>query len=123
MLVLPTGQGGVLYSPSHFHPIVFNTRFRNITCEHVVFVLTCAIKLSASDIGDDLLLRLSVMVRNVSVVLGCRDPIDTYPGDVGASSCPPADVDALKLAYSTFQESDSRTLVAEIDSAEGETLL
>jgi hypothetical protein len=31
MLVLPTAVGGVLYSPQHFHKIVFDPMFLNIT--------------------------------------------------------------------------------------------
>lgn len=56
MLLLPTGTGGVLYHPSFFHPVIFDSRFRAVT-----------------GTADDLMFRLACMARNVSVVIACQD--------------------------------------------------
>lgn len=55
LLLLPTGNGGILYRPNFFHPIVFDDKLRNIT-----------------GTADDIMFRLATLARNISVVIGCR---------------------------------------------------
>ena len=55
MLELPTGTGGVLYRPDFFHPIVFDKELLHLT-----------------KTGDDILFRMSCMLKDVSVVTACR---------------------------------------------------
>ena len=50
MLLLPTGVGGVLYRPRYFHPVVFDTQFRNIT-----------------KVGDDIMFRMATMIQGIRV--------------------------------------------------------
>jgi len=54
MLVLPTGNPGIMYKPKYFHEAVFSPEFRNITAT-----------------TDDLMFRLSAMMKNIPVLLGC----------------------------------------------------
>lgn len=54
MLVMPTGNPGIMYKPKYFHEVVFSGEFRNIT------VTT-----------DDLMFRLSTMMKHIPVLLGC----------------------------------------------------
>jgi len=54
MLVMPTGNPGIMYKPKYFHEVVFSLEFRNIT------VTT-----------DDLMFRLCGMMKNIPVLLGC----------------------------------------------------
>lgn len=54
MRVLPTGNPAIMYKPQHFHEVVFSPVFRNIT------VTT-----------DDLMFRLSAMMKNFPVLIGC----------------------------------------------------
>jgi hypothetical protein len=58
MLMLPTGTGGILYTPSMFHPIVFNDEFRRITAS-----------------ADDIMFRLSTLINNASVLIACTPRI------------------------------------------------
>lgn len=65
LLVLPTGNGGVLYRPRFFHPIVFDPQLRNLT-----------------QWNDDLTFRLATLLRRVKVVPGCCDDDFSYCQDV-----------------------------------------
>jgi hypothetical protein len=69
ILQLPTGTGGVLYRPSFFHPIVFDYKL---------------IKLTST--GDDILFRLATMIKDISVVTGCRVSRDRH--EVRVKGCP-----------------------------------
>jgi hypothetical protein len=54
MLVLPTGNGGVLYRPRFFHEVVFDPVLRQLTAYN-----------------DDLTFRLATLVNRIPVVNGC----------------------------------------------------
>lgn len=54
MLLMPTGNPAIMYKPQHFHEVVFSPVFRNIT------VTT-----------DDIMFRLSTMMKNFPVLIGC----------------------------------------------------
>jgi hypothetical protein len=77
LFLLPTGTGSVLYRPRFFHPIVFDSRLRNLTAT-----------------ADDLMFRLSAMVRGTRVVTGCRDSYarDRDTGLLSVTRCPDAAV-------------------------------
>lgn len=68
MLALPTGNGGVLYRPRFFHPIVFDEQLRALT-----------------QWNDDLTFRLSTMVKGIFVVPGCCDDDFSYCQDLFTS--------------------------------------
>jgi len=75
LFLLPTGTGSVLYRPRFFHPVVFDPRLRNLTAT-----------------ADDLMFRLSAMVRGTRVVTGCRDSYtrDRETGLLSVTRCPDA---------------------------------
>jgi len=54
MLALPTGNGGVLYRPSFFHPVIFDDTLRQLTLYN-----------------DDLTFRLATIINGIKVVNGC----------------------------------------------------
>lgn len=58
MLVLPTGNGGILYRPHFFNEIVFNSQLRELTMYN-----------------DDITFRLATMTKDVYVVNGCCETI------------------------------------------------
>ena len=59
MLVLPTGNGGVLYRPRFFHEVVFDPVLRQLTAYN-----------------DDLTFRLATLVNRIPVVNGCCERLD-----------------------------------------------
>lgn len=61
MLMMPTGNPGIMYKPKYFHEVVFSPEFRNAT------VTT-----------DDLMFRLCGMMKNIPVLLGCGGAENRY---------------------------------------------
>jgi hypothetical protein len=59
-LVLPTGNGGILYRPKFFHKIVFDPILRGLTLYN-----------------DDLTFRLSTLANKVYVVNGCCEKLES----------------------------------------------
>jgi hypothetical protein len=58
-LVLPTGNGGILYRPNFFHKIVFDPILRGLTLYN-----------------DDLTFRLSTLANKVYVINGCCEKLE-----------------------------------------------
>lgn len=58
-LVLPTGNGGILYRPRFFHKIIFDPILRGLTLYN-----------------DDLTFRLSTMANKIYVVNGCCERLE-----------------------------------------------
>ena len=86
MMALPTGNGGVLYRPRFFHPIVFDSHLRELT-----------------QWNDDLTFRLATMLKGTLVIPGCCDDDFNYCQDLFASM-----KDAIKRKSSLYDQNQAR---------------
>ena len=74
MLVLPTGNGGVLYRPRFFHEVVFDPVLRDLTA-----------------FNDDLTFRLATLANRIPVLNGCCERLDgCLPPALNVSAAPAA---------------------------------
>lgn len=86
MMVLPTGNGGVLYRPRFFHPVVFDPILRDLT-----------------QWNDDLTFRLGTLLKGIFVVPGCCDDDFSYCQDLFTSL-----KDAVKRKSSLYDQNQAR---------------
>ncbi len=92
MLLLPTGTGGILYLPSMFHPVVFNEKFRLLT-----------------KTADDIMFRLSTMIKNISVSTACTPRMHSSGRVI--KSCSSNSIDKeFSTTYSTLRTCSSLEL-------------
>ena len=85
MLVLPTGNGGILYRPRFFHEVVFDPVLRDLTA-----------------FNDDLTFRLATLANRIPVLNGCCERLDgclppalNVSSSVAASDAWPTDAPRL----------------------------
>lgn len=88
MLLLPTGNGGILYRPRFFSPLVFDGGLFNLTTT-----------------ADDIMFRLSTLVQHIPVVTGCRPLVFKVDGEPVTIRCPTNVTVASPYPHSPFDTS------------------